>query len=127
MPGYVLDASALLATIQEEPGAAEIDTRLEDACISAVNLSEVIAKLIDRGTPADLASEVLAELDLDVRPFDRAQGEHAGSLRPVTRALGLSLGDRACLALAAALGRTVVTTDRAWARLDLGIAIEVMR
>lgn len=124
---YVLDASALLATLQDEPGAAEIDERLPDACISAVNLSEVVAKLTERGTPVDIALGFLAALDLDVRAFERAQAEHAGSLRLVTRRLGLSLGDRACLALAAELGGTAVTADRSWAGLDLGIAIEVVR
>ena len=127
MGAYVLDASALLATLQDEPGAAEIDARLPDACISAVNLSEVVAKLTERGTPADVALGFLAALDLDVRPFERGQAEDAGSLRPATRRLGLSLGDRACLALAAEIGGTAVTTDRTWAELDVGIAIEVVR
>jgi PIN domain nuclease of toxin-antitoxin system len=127
MPEYVLDASALLATLFEEPGGAAIEARLENACISAVNLSEVAAKLADRGTPAELITGVLAALDLDIRPFDRAQAERAGILRGSTRKRGLSLGDRACLALAEALERTAVTTDRAWAKLDLGIAVEVAR
>ena len=127
MPAYVLDASALLATLQDEPGAAEIDARLPQACISAVNLSEVVAKLTERGTPTDIALGFMAALDLDVRPFERAQAEHAGWLRPATRRLGLSLGDRACLALAAELEATAVTSDRNWARLDVGIAVEVVR
>jgi PIN domain nuclease of toxin-antitoxin system len=127
MGAYVLDASAVLATLQEEPGADEIDARLSEACISAVNFSEVVGKLTERGTPADIALGILAALDLDVRPFDRAQAERAGVLRVATRERGLSLGDRACLALTEALARTAVTTDRAWAKLDLGIAIEVVR
>lgn len=127
MTGYVLDASALLATLFEEPGASEIEARIDEACISAVNLSEVAAKLADRGTPAELITEILSELDLDVRPFDRAQAERAGIFRISTRGQGLSLGDRACLALTEAMARTAITTDRAWAELDIGIAIEVVR
>lgn len=127
MEGFVLDASALLATLQNEPGADEIDARLDRACISTVNLAEVVSKLAECGTPSDITTGIVAELDLDVRSFDRTHAEHAGLLRPATRRLGLSLGDRACLALAAALGRTAVTTDRTWAGLDIGIAVDVVR
>ena len=123
----MLDASALLASVFGEQGAAEVDARLDNACVSAVNLSEVVATLTERGTPAEIIALTLTSLNLDVRPFDREQAERAGLLRPETRRYGLSLGDRACLALAATLGRPAVTTDRAWIRLDLGIAIEVVR
>ncbi|WEK45274.1 MAG: type II toxin-antitoxin system VapC family toxin [Candidatus Andeanibacterium colombiense] len=127
MEEFVLDASALLATLQDEPGAAAIDARLNRACISTVNLAEVVTKLTERGTPSHIVSEIIEELELDIRDFEREHAERAGLLRPATRALGLSLGDRACLALAEALGRTAITTDRIWSKLDLGIAIEVIR
>lgn len=123
----VLDASALLAAMFGESGAAAVQTRLGAACISAVNLSEVFAKLADRGVKAEDIAESLAALDLDVRPFDEAQAEHAGALRSLTRELGLSLGDRACLALAAALDRPALTTDKAWKAFDIGIEIELIR
>jgi len=123
----VLDASALLATMLGEPGASEVEERLVDACISAVNLSEVIAKLAERGVPPDVIVESLAELDLDVREFDFAQASRAGLLRLPTRGFGLSLGDRACLALAAELDRPAITTDKAWTKLDIGITIEFVR
>ena len=77
---------------------------LDHAAISAVNLSEVQAKLVERGTAAELAWSSLVDLDLDVVDFDAAQAKVAGDLRSLTRAQGLSLGDRACLALAQALG-----------------------
>jgi len=124
---FVLDASALLATLQDEPGAAEIDGRLNRACIGTVNLAEVVTKLAEGGIPPEVVSRMIASLDLDIRPFEREHAERAGLLRSPTRALGLSLGDRACLALAEALGRTAITTDHIWTELDLGIAIEVMR
>jgi PIN domain nuclease of toxin-antitoxin system len=125
--GCVLDASALLAAMQGETGAARVESRFGDACISAVNLSEAVAKLTERNVPAQSVIESLSDLDLDVRPFDRSQAMQAGLLRPATRAFGLSLGDRACLALASALGRPALTTDKAWASLDIGVAIEVIR
>ena len=124
---YVLDASALLAAMLGEPGAQTVEAHFADACISAVNLSEVVAKLAERGVPAESIHESLADLDLDVRDFDTAQAMRAGDLRIATRSQGLSLGDRACLALAGELKAIALTTDRAWAEIDLGIAVELAR
>jgi PIN domain nuclease of toxin-antitoxin system len=123
----VLDASALMAVLHEEPGAAAVEAVLDDAAISAVNLSEVQAKLVERGTAAELAWSSLIDLDLDVVDFDAAQAKAAGDLRSLTRAQGLSLGDRACLALAQALGLPAMTADRAWGGLDVGIEIRTVR
>jgi PIN domain nuclease of toxin-antitoxin system len=95
--------------------------------LSTVNLSEVVAKLVDRGYGADAIARNLDALKLDVRPFDPAQAQRAGLLRGATRQSGLSLGDRACLALAAELDRPAVTADKAWAELDIGIRIELIR
>ncbi len=100
---------------------------MSGACMSAVNLSEVIAKLIDRGAPGEAVVADLAELDLEVVDVDRRQAELAGLMRGKTRAQGLSLGDRACLALAAHLGATAVTADRAWANVEVGVAVEIVR
>ena len=127
MSEIVLDASALMAVLREEPGAAAVEAVLDHAAISAVNLSEVQAKLVERGTAADLAWSSLVELDLEVVPFDAAQARVAGDLRTLTRARGLSLGDRACLALARALGLPAMTADRAWAGLRIGIEIRAVR
>ena len=124
---YVLDASALLAMMLNEPGAAMVESRLADARVSAVNLSEVVAKLQERGAPDAVIEESLAELDLLVIPFDAAQGVAAGRLRGATRKAGLSLGDRACLALAMSCDAVAVTTDRGWEALELPVEIELAR
>lgn len=124
---YVLDASALLAAMLGERGAETVEAHFADACISSVNLSEVVAKLSERGVPEDSILESLSDLDLDVRDFDTAQALRAGALRNLTRAKGLSLGDRACLALAGELGAVALTTDAAWTDIELGVAIELAR
>lgn len=126
-PLYVLDASALLAAMLQERGAQQVEGKLADARIGAVNLSEVVAKLQERGVPDDVIDDSLAELDLIVVPFDAEQAIMAGKLRRDTRAAGLSLGDRACLALAAILEATAITTDGAWRDLKLPIEIELAR
>lgn len=124
---YVLDASALLAALGGEPGAERVRALLPSARIGSVNLSEVVAKLHERGVPDAVIDEILVDLDLTVVPFDAATARRAGLLRGATRAAGLSLGDRACLALAAERDAVAVTTDRAWGELDLGIAVELLR
>jgi ribonuclease VapC len=123
----VLDASALLAVLRAEPGAERVEPRLEGVRIGAVNLSEVVAKLIDDGVPEAEIRRAIGRLELDVHDFDARHAYLAGLLREGTRGLGLSLGDRACLALAQSLDAPALTADRSWSRLDLGIAIEVIR
>jgi ribonuclease VapC len=123
----VLDASALIALMKEESGADRAAAAIDRAVIGAVNLAEVISKLVREQIAVDLIREWIAALDLDVRPFDAELAYAAGALLPVTRGRGLSLGDRACLALARELGRTALTTDRAWRDLKVGVAIEVIR
>ena len=124
---YVLDASALLAALFDEPGADRVEEVLPGARMSTVIFSEVVAKLSERGRAGDDTLRILAELDIVVCDFDRNQAEAAGRLRQVTKSAGLSLGDRACLALAAALGGTAVTADRSWGSLSLGVTVEVVR
>lgn len=124
---YVLDSSAVLAVIFEEPGAENVYPILERASISAVNLSEVVTKLVEReGTDEDISAD-LNDLKLNVVSFESDQAVTAGLLRRTTRVRGLSFGDRACLALAAAEQATVVTTDRAWAELDLPVPVLLLR
>lgn len=114
----VLDASALLALLNDEPGAEHVaEAVVAGALISAVNLSEVAAKLSDYGLSAAEIREALGSLDLEIVPFGEALALGAGLLRAATRASGLSLGDRACLALAASLGLPALTADRHWAGL----------
>jgi ribonuclease VapC len=121
----VLDSSAVLAIILEEPGGERAAHHLPGAKISAVNLGEVVAKLRDLGMPAETVEDILDALSLDVWPHDREAAVAAGHLRPVTRGAGLSLGDRACLALARALGLPAVTADRAWQDVAEAVGIEV--
>ena len=124
---YVLDASALLCLLFDEPGAARVEAVLHGARVSAVNYAEVIGKLIDRGHEAEEAVADLRELDLDIVALDRVQGEALGALRAITREAGLSLGDRACLALATSIGAIALTTDRAWTKTKSHIRIELVR
>lgn len=123
----VLDSSAVLAVINGEAGAESVEDVLAGGSIGAANFSEVLSKLVDRGHDDGAAAAVLDALPLTVLPMDAAQARRAGLLRRRTRALGLSLGDRACLALAVETGLPVVTADRAWAQLDLGVEVTVIR
>lgn len=127
MTDYVLDASAVLAVIQEEPGAERIEAHLDTGCISAVNLAEIVGKLQDRGLGDSEIDELVALLDLDTRILDKEGAVFMGKLRQTTKLAGLSLGDRACLALAHSLGATAITMDRTWKSLDIGVPIEVAR
>ena len=127
MNAAVWDASALLLVLNDEPGARELAAGLGDAVISTVNLSEVVAKLADAGVPEAQLREAVAGLPIEVMPFDEAMAYAAGLMRPTTRARGLSMGDRACLGLATTLGLPVVTADRAWQGLRLGIEVRFAR
>jgi ribonuclease VapC len=123
----VMDASALLALLNAEKGAEIVQDFLPNAVISAVNLAEVVARLSAIGMPEKDVRDTLALLGLEVTPFDEEQAYQAGLLYPYGRQYGLSLGDRACLALAHTSAVTAVTADRAWVELDLGIEIKVIR
>lgn len=127
MSSYVLDASALLALLRAESGAEAVATKLPDAVMSSVNLSEVATKLVADGMPVEAVRESVGSLDLEIRAFDAGFAYRAASSRERTRRHALSLGDRACLALAERLDATALTADRAWAEVDLGVAIELIR
>jgi PIN domain nuclease of toxin-antitoxin system len=129
MSRFVLDTSAVLALFWQEPGWARVSGVLEgaDHAICAVNLAELVTKLSEEGIPQDEIPKLIHTLQLNVRAFDAALALVAGNLRQPTRHLGLSLGDRACLALAQSLQATVITADRPWLKLELGIAIECIR
>ncbi|BDG60494.1 type II toxin-antitoxin system VapC family toxin [Caldinitratiruptor microaerophilus] len=128
MSKWVLDASALLALLNNEPGAEQVMAALlEGAVISAVNLSEVTAKLADVGMPEAEIRQVLGPLPMDVVPFDAESAYQTGLLRVHTREAGLSLGDRACLALAKQLGRPALTAERAWGQLKSDVEVRLIR
>ena len=123
----VFDSSAVLAILLDEPGAQRAGETLDDGVLSAVNASEVVARLIDQGAKDDDARGALQGLDLAIRPFDESLAVVAGLLRRSTRRRGLSLGDRACLALALRERAPVLTADRAWTTLELDVEVESIR
>lgn len=129
----VLDASALLAHLRDEPGADVVAEAVAGgAAISAVNLAEVFSRAADRGAdPATLAAELtrigLLDGAITVEPFTAADAIEMARLRPLTRVAGLSLGDRACLALARRLGAPALTADAAWQGVDHGVELRSIR
>jgi PIN domain nuclease of toxin-antitoxin system len=126
MASAVFDASVLLAHMGQEPGSDGIDELAVEALMSAVNLAEVFAKLADRGLSQNEADMIVYRYRLEVVPFDEDLARQTGALRPATKSLGLSLGDRACLALAQRERLPVLTADKSWAKLNLGIAIKTV-
>ena len=128
MSSAVLDASAVLAVINAEPGSEKLTPELLDhAAVSTVNLAEVQGKLVSWGWALDEAWEDACGMVREVVPFTIDHAETTGNLIARTRSLGLSLGDRACLALALDLKAPVYTADRTWKRLKLGVRIHVIR
>ncbi len=123
----VFDASAILALLYRESGHEKIERLLDGGFVSSVNLAEVATKLHEDGHAPGEVEESIAVLALTVIPLTEALALAAAWLRNSTRKAGLSLGDRACLATAADLGRPVVTTDRVWKKLELGLEIRVIR
>jgi PIN domain nuclease of toxin-antitoxin system len=127
MAEWVLDASAVLALLGNERGTEPVRTALGSAVMSAVNLAEVLTKLGDRGVSEAEQRVIRLSLDIEVRSFDENGAWRASALRAVTKARGLSVGDRACLALALEEGLPVLTMDRAWAALDIGVEVRTLR
>jgi ribonuclease VapC len=124
----VLDASALLAVLNREPGADKLTPQLLSAGVSStVNLAEVQSKLVSRGINPDEAWDASISPIREAAAFTAEQAKIAGSLIAQTRAFGLSLGDRACLALGIALKAPVYTADRSWKNLKLGVRVHVVR
>lgn len=124
----VLDSSAVLASFYGEIGADLIDDLLREAVISTVNAAEIISKLVERGMSADMAELTLIDTGIEIVPFDLEQAVLVGDLRQKTRVQGLSLGDRACLALAKHIGGRAITADRAWMSAeDLGVEVVLFR
>jgi PIN domain nuclease of toxin-antitoxin system len=125
--GVVLDASAVLALLEGEPGADDVETLLEGSIMSAVNLSEVLQKTIEHDVDTDGLEDDLGALGVEIRSFDTLQARAAAELWERAPRAGLSLGDRACLALASGLGIVAVTADRRWASLPLEVPVRVVR
>jgi ribonuclease VapC len=123
----VLDASAVLAFLLGEKGADAALAAMPGSQISTVNIVEVFSRMVDYGSPDEDVRQSIRELALEPVNFDEDLAMRSGALRRETASLGLSVGDRACLATAMKLGATVVTADRAWLKLKLGVTIECIR
>ena len=128
MNKIVLDASAMLAVLNQELGSDKLTPEmLNNAAGSVMNLAEVHTKLVSRGGDPDEAWEDALSAIQQAVPFDEEQARITGGLVAQTRALGLSLGDRACLALGLVLKAPVYTTDKSWKNLKVGVRIHVIR
>lgn len=126
MTAIVLDASAVLALLHQEPGWQNVAERIGGAMISTVNLVEVMDKLTQRGMTIEAAKEALDLLKLDVRDFTRPDAEAASALLPHTKPFGLSLADRVCLSVAKMERAIALTGDRAWQQVQEVIGVEVL-
>lgn len=123
----VLDASAIIAFLLQEPGAAIVGEYLTDGIASAVNIAEVVTRLSDLDMGDVQIRRSMSVLGLEIRPFDLEAAYAVAVMRAKTRNKGLSLGDRACLALANQLGVPALTADRVWAELDIDVEIQLIR
>lgn len=123
----VLDTSAILALLFDEPGAEATLARGRSGVISAVCYSEALAKSIDRGVPVETCRASIDGLRLAVMAFDGEHAVAAAGLRAATRHLDVSFADRACLATALLARLPVLTADRAWTECDLGLEIVLIR
>lgn len=127
MSEIVLDASALLAILLSEPGNDEAADHLEGACMSSVNLAEVISKLASRNIARNVIEELIDSLGIRIEPMDRDRAVATGMLTPKTKSAGLSLGDRACVSLAEEFGIPALTADRAWQKIETACEIRLIR
>jgi ribonuclease VapC len=127
MSSVVLDSSALLAFIHGEPGADVVAGVVGDALMSSVNLAEVVTKLVARTGSLEAARAALGMATVEVIDFDTSQAEQTGAMVALTRPRGLSLGDRACLVLGVREALPVLTGDRIWTTLKLGVEVRLIR
>ena len=125
----VLDASAVLALLFGETGVDAVRPRIRGGFISTVNMAEVLAKLVDKGLPPDEAARAVDMLGMEAVPLSIEQAQLSAALRVTTRVIGLSLGDRACLALARERGLPAVTAERRWPEVaeQVGVTVDVIR
>jgi ribonuclease VapC len=127
MSRVVLDSSAILAYLHREPGADLILSLASNAILSSVNASEVQSRQVRKGADPRIAWENILVSVQAIIPFDAVQAEIAGTLVRQAQLYGLSLGDRACLALGLATKSPVYTADRAWAQLQVGVDVRLVR
>ncbi len=126
---YLLDASALLALLQDEQGSKIVAKHILFSAVSTVNLAEVASVLNKVGMPENEIHELFNEMDLEILPYEKDVAIATGGIRGLTQKKGLSLGDRACLVTAKHHNRIALTADRAWFdfQKDIGVEIEFIR
>jgi ribonuclease VapC len=127
MAEAILDSSAVLAVLQNEPGADMVTKVLESAVVSAVNFAEIVGKLVERGATLEQARLTLSAIDLQIATYDESQAERTGELVYAARRHGLSLGDRACIALAERERVPAYTADRRWTQVSCDADIRLIR
>ena len=123
----ILDASALIAFVRKEVGKDQVEPYIPHASISAVNFAETIICLQTCNIPMDVIEAIETDLLKEVVPFDRNQTFLAAELREYTKPLGLSFADRACLALGKLKNQPVLAADKVWAKLEIGVEIQLIR
>lgn len=122
---FTLDASDILAILLDEPGGDYVYAQLADSQISTVNLSEIYATLIDSGMPVEEIEAIIDPLPFRIRSFREPHARQAAQLRPLTKSLGLSFGDRACIAQSIFNGLPILTADRRMAEASALLAIDI--
>lgn len=126
MTTAVLDASAIIALLKGERGASKVASVIADAAVGVFNQAEVVSHFVHLGAPLEEVRAMLGALPYVVVSADDALGWEAGTLRAVTSAVGLSLGDRFCLALAKRLNAPAYTADRAWKDVATAVGAKVV-
>ncbi len=127
MADWVLDASAVVAFLKREPGSDYVAEHIERAVMTTVNFSEVVAKWVVRSNDPEGTRAVADALPCEIVAINRDIAMSAGLMIARTRSRGLSLGDRVCLAYAKSIGLPVLTTDQAWAEVDVGVDVRLIR
>lgn len=127
MKPILADASAIVAYLGFEPGGEIVEKHLPDIVLTAVNLAEIVTVLTLRGINEDWITTRVLQVFHNILPFDRELAKLTGTLVHLTQKLGLSLGDRACIAAGIVLDARVLTTDTAWKKLNVGVEIILIR
>lgn len=123
----VLDASVVMAFLKQETGWDVVASHLASAVLSTINAAEALSRYAEIGVDTDFIAQQIEAMGCEIIPVTMAHALIAARLRPLTKPLGLSLGDRMCLALAIERESDVLTADRTWAKLNIGVPIQLIR